>query len=143
MTLEKPFEKIFDLKLVSDNIQYIDYTEYDEFHIRCDRCQAELKNVNMLEIDDKEYYIGNDCLNSIIRILSEIWGTSIRWVKQRIGMSRYVKKEYTTTLSDIIKTKNPDSEYSRYLKLKWDIEHGNPPEFIIEEFEKLRKKFKK
>ena len=141
----------FDEKLGSDDIKYVDRNEvnilYEE--VRCGRCNATLRYVNTLRIEDEYYQIGDFCYDSIKVILSEIRGKSLYWIRIELeeGYDRYLETKYSSD-NDEISVYEGNSpkyhpDYKIYETLKWDSEHGRLPSFKEEEYRKLKQQFEK
>lgn len=140
----------FDEKLGAEDIKYIDREIINMIYqeIRCDRCNAQLRYVNLLRIEESYYNIGDDCYQSIKVKLSEIRNLSLYHVRIILEepYDRYLDNKWTSKKEYIFnKSESPKShpDYSKYLTLKWDSEHGGLPNFRKEEYERLKKQFKK
>jgi len=139
----------FDEKLSSNDIKYVDRNEVDMPYeeVRCDRCNATLRYVNTLRIDENYYNIGDCCYQSIKNVLSEIRGKSLYWIRMALeeGYDRYLEIKYTSSSDEIsdYESNSPKHhpDYKSYEGLKWDFEHGGLPSFREKEYKKLKEQF--
>ena len=136
----------FDKKLYSLEIKFIERIIVDKLYldIRCDRCNSQLVYVNVLRIEIVYHNLGDFCYRSIKNILSEIRGKSLHFIRLELEESydEHLEKKYATEGEIEYKTSiKSDPDYSKYLTLKWDFEHGSLPSFRKKELNELRKKF--
>jgi len=140
----------FDEFLVSHNIEFFDREIVSiGQNIRCDRCNAMLKYVNILKIDEKYFNIGDCCYQSVKNALSELRGKSLYWIRRELegNYERHVENKTENRKTRIEKFYEErranafDSDYNKYLCLKWDMEHNNLPDYRLNEYEELRKRF--
>jgi len=135
----------FDTLLITEDIKYIDRIiasmHYED--VRCDRCNAQLRYVNLLRIDTEHYNIGDNCYQSIKNKLSELWETSLHDVRIRLeqGYQKYLRRKYAPKTQISVDPIDKGPGYSRYLEFKWDDEHGGLHPANILEYEKLKKRF--
>lgn len=135
----------FDEKLCSMDIQFIDRFEINRLfqEIRCDRCNACLKYINDIRIEDDNYNIGDFCYESILKILAEIRGKSVELLRIELerGYLEYVRLKRLKEIEDRGEIDKFDPDFKLYETMKWDVEHGGIPEFQRKEYEELKKKF--
>lgn len=136
----------FDKKLYSLDIKYIERIIVDNLYldIRCDRCNSNLVYVNVLRIEILYYNLGDFCYQSIKKLLSEIRGKSLHFIRLELEESydEHLVNKYAK--ADEIEDKasyKSDPDYSKYITLKWDSEHSRLPSFKIKELNELKKKF--
>ena len=138
----------FDKKLYSLDIKYIERIIVDNLYIdiRCARCNHQLVYVNILRIESDYHNLGDFCYRSIKNILSEIRDKSLHFIRLELEESydEHLEKKYATEGEIEYKVSiKSDPDYSKYLTLKWDSEHGSLPSFKKKELNELRKKFER
>ena len=138
----------FDKKLYSLDIKYIERIIVDNLYLnfRCDRCNANLIYVNILRIEINYHNLGDFCYQSVKNILSDIRGKSLHFIRLELEESydtQLLKKYATEEQIEDKANYKWDPDYSQYLILKWDLEHGGLPTFRKKEFDELKKKFGK
>lgn len=148
MTMNSSKEYHFDERLTSEEIKYVDREIINMIYqeIRCDRCNAQLRYVNILRIDELYYNIGDDCYQSIKVKLSKIRNISLYNVRMVLEepYDRYLENKWDSEevyLSNETESPKFHPDYKIYESLKWDFEHGGLPSFKEEEYKKLRKQF--
>lgn len=146
MSIKKyEFDKLLDsldIKLIDRNIVSVVYQQ-----VRCDRCNKQkIKYVNILRIELAYFNIGDDCYQSIKNALSEIRGKSLHFIRLDLEESydhHLIRKHPEQQESfGYVNPKKSDPQYSLYLSMKWDNEHGSLPNFKVKEFKELELKFK-
>jgi len=141
----------FDNRLLeTDDIQYIERVTINNVYtdISCDRCHHKgLIYINLLRINDRYYNVGDNCYNDNIKIiLAKKWGISLVLVRLRLNepCNRYQEYKHVIDKAELDENKplKHDLDYKIYEALKWDYENGHLPPKKIEEYNRLKEKFK-